>query len=75
MGVIQLAKKWREEKGYIDKGGVIVIFDGTVNSWVNELSDPKHWAPGCIAVDEAGNQWITKDGNPQGGAERWEPPK
>lgn len=73
MTTINLAEKWRAEKGYIGKGGVIVIHDGIVNSWVNELRDPEHWAPGCIAIDEEGNQWIATGGDRQSGSERWEP--
>lgn len=68
----ELAKKWRAEHGYTGKGGVIVICDGVVNSWVNELRDPEHWVPGCVAVDESGNQWISAGGNSQKGSERWE---
>jgi len=68
-----LAGTWRAEKGYTSRGGIVVIFDGVVNSWINELRDPEHWAPGCVAVDEAGNQWISAGGNRQQGASRWEP--
>lgn len=73
MNTHELAQKWREQRGYTGKGGVIVICDGVVNSWVNELRDPNHWVPGCIAVDESGNQWISVGGNRESGAERWEP--
>lgn len=73
MNPTDIAAAWRTEKGYTGRGGVIVIFDGVVNSWVNELRDPNHWAPGCIAVDESGNQWIAKGGDRQRGADRWEP--
>lgn len=68
-----LAETWRAEHGYVGRGGVIIIFNGVVNSWVNELRDPDHWSPGCIAVDESGNQWISVGGNGQRGAVRWEP--
>ncbi len=68
-----LAKIWRDEKGYTGRGGVIVIFDGVVNSWVNKLRDSDHWSPGCIAVDESGHQWVSSGGNMQRGAVRWEP--
>ncbi len=73
MNPTDVAAAWRTEKGYTGKGGVIVIYDGVVNSWVTELRDPDHWAPGCIAIDESGNQWIAKGGNRQHGADRWEP--
>lgn len=72
MNPTDIAAAWRTEKGYTGKGGVIVIFNGVVNSWVNELRDPNHWAPGCIAVDESGNHWIAKGGDRQRGADRWE---
>jgi hypothetical protein len=73
MTVNALAKKWRAEQGFTGRGGVIVIFDGIVNSWVNELRDPDHWVPGCIAVDESGNRWMSVGGNERTGAERWRP--
>lgn len=73
MSPTDIAAAWRAQQGYTGKGGVIVIFDGVVNSWVNELRDPNHWAPGCIAVDESGNEWIAEGGDRQHGADRWEP--
>ncbi|RJP48782.1 MAG: hypothetical protein C4586_08710 [Anaerolineaceae bacterium] len=72
---LDIANKWRDENGYIGKGGVIVILNGEVNSWVNELRNPEHWVPGCIAVDERGNEWRTVGGTEQAGADRWEPIK
>lgn len=72
MNAEELAKTWREKHGYIGKGGVIVIFDGVVNSWVNELRNPEHWLPGCLAIDEDGNQWIAKGGGKRKGAESWQ---
>ena len=72
MEPLVLAKNWRAENGYAGRGGVVVIFDGVVNGWVNELRDPDHWSPGCIAVDESGGQWISVGGNEQCGALRWE---
>lgn len=67
-----LADAWRIEHGYNGKGGVVVVFGGKVNSWVNDLRNPEAWVPGCIAVDEHGNQWEAMGGNPDDGAERWE---
>lgn len=69
----EIAKKWRLEKGYTGRGGVIVVHDGVVNSWVKELCDPNHWVPGCVAVDELGNEWVTVGGDGVRGAESWEP--
>lgn len=54
MGMKNLAREWRENQGYVGKGGVIIIFQDNVQGWVNELSDPQSWIPGCIAVDDEG---------------------
>jgi len=70
--IIDLAKKWRELHGYSGRGGVIVVHDGIVNSWVNELRDPEHWQPGCIACDESGNLWVAVGGDVSSGTKRWE---
>lgn len=53
------------------KGGVVVVFEYEVSGWVNELRDPQHWEPGCVAVDESGNAWESVGGNPYDGAEEW----
>ena len=71
--LIEKAQSWREKKGYIGRGGVIVVFDGEVQGWCEELCDPHHWRPGCIAIDEKGNRWQTVDGNFQSGAKSWKP--
>lgn len=63
-----VTRRWREQWGYIGRGGVVVLFDGEVQSWVNELRNPEHWQPGCIAVDEDGKSWTTMAGNEQNGA-------
>jgi hypothetical protein len=69
----EIAREWREAKGYVGRGGVIVIYEGKVQSWVNMLRNPEHWVPGCVAIDEAGNSWMTVAGNEQEGALRWLP--
>ncbi len=66
----EIAKKWREENEYT--GGVVIVFNGEVPGWMNELRDPQGWEPGCIAVDEQGNEWVAVGGNADDGAERWE---
>ena len=68
----QIAKSWRIDNGYVDKGGAIVLFDCKVQGWVNELRDPQRWQPGCIAIDEAGNSWIATGGNTYDGATAWQ---
>ncbi|PKB13928.1 hypothetical protein CLU91_5558 [Janthinobacterium sp. 64] len=67
------ARRWREQWGYIGRGGVVVLLDGEVQSWVNQLRNPEHWQPGCIAVDEEGKSWTTIAGDQRDGALMWLP--
>ena len=67
------ARRWREQWGYIGRGGVVVLLDGEVQSWVNQLRNPEHWQPGCIAVDEEGKSWTTIAGDQRDGAPMWLP--
>lgn len=67
-----MAAEWRQERGYADKGGVVVIYQNQVCGWVNELRDPSSWQPGCIATDSAGNQWQAVGGNEYDGATEWQ---
>jgi hypothetical protein len=73
MTVIEVARRWREENGYAGRGGVIVLFNGEVQSSVNTLRNADHWQPGCIAVDENGKSWTTIAGNANNGALMWIP--
>lgn len=50
-----------------------MFFAGEVQNWVNELRNPEHWQPGCVAVDEAGKSWVTIAGNGADGALMWLP--
>ena len=68
---LSATQEWRKEFGYTGKGGVIVICNGVVQGWVNELRDPDHWQPGCIAIDESGRRWEAVGGDNQKGAESW----
>lgn len=70
---IAAARRWREQWGYISRGGVVVLLNGEVQSWVNELRNPEHWQPGCIAVDETGRSWTALAGNAKDGALMWLP--
>ncbi len=70
---IEVAKRWREQYGYVGRGGVIVVFEGEGQSWVNELRNPEHWRPDCVAVDEAGRTWTAVAGDEQKGALIWMP--
>jgi hypothetical protein len=67
------ATRWRQANGYVGRGGVVVIFDGDVQSWVNSLRNPDHWQPGCVAVDEEGRTWTSIAGNERNGALMWLP--
>ncbi|MEM5403929.1 MULTISPECIES: hypothetical protein [Paraburkholderia] len=51
------ARRYREQEALVGKGGVVVFFQGEVQGWVNQLRNPEHWQPGCIAVDEQGAIW------------------
>jgi hypothetical protein len=54
------------------KGGLIVFNNsGEACGWINELRDPEHWEPGCIAIDESGTRWKATGGNNYDGAESW----
>lgn len=67
------AHRWRQENGYVGRGGVVVLYGGEVQSWVDALRNPEHWRPGCIAVDEVGNRWMTVAGTVSDGALMWLP--
>lgn len=71
--ILQIAHAWREKNGYVGRGGVIVIYEEEVNSWVDRLRNPEHWVPGCIAIAEDGRSWTTVAGNAQDGALVWLP--
>lgn len=64
---------WRKERGYVGRGGVVVLYAGKINSWVNELRNPDHWVAGAVAVNEAGDSWIAIGGDEQNGATAWKP--
>jgi hypothetical protein len=70
---LEVACRWRQENGYVGRGGVVVLFNGEVQIWVNVLRNPGHWQPGCIAVDEEGRTWTTIAGNEGDGALMWLP--
>lgn len=69
----QLATAWRLERGYVGRGGVVVVYRDEVQSWVNALRDPDHWVAGCVAVAEDGQTWITIAGDEAKGALMWLP--
>lgn len=69
--LVYKAQQWRITNGYVDKAGVVVIFNGEVQGWVNELRNPEHWVSGCFAVNEQGEIWQTIAGNSDDGALMW----
>jgi hypothetical protein len=69
----KIAQRWRKNNGYADKGGVVITYKRVVQAWVNELRDPQHWQPGCLATDTTGNQWQAVGGNAYDGAAEWQP--
>jgi hypothetical protein len=71
MDTFRISTQWRQENGYQGQGGVVVLFDGEVQGWCNQLRDPDHWRPGCIAVDESGQHWEAVGGNSVNGAIDW----
>lgn len=68
MTPVEHAQQWRRETGRDGRGGVVVLFDGQVAGWMNELRNPDHRQPGCIAVDEAGQTWTAIAGSDQDGS-------
>lgn len=64
---------WRKDYGYVGRAGVVIVSEGLAQGWVNELRNPEHWQPGCVAVDESGLTWKAVGGNAQDGAVSWRP--
>ncbi len=73
MSNFDVSRQWREDHGYVGRGGVIVLFRGQVQGWVNQLRNPEHWQPGCVAIDETGQSWTAIAGTERNGALMWLP--
>lgn len=73
MNLIAEACRWRTQWDYVGRGGVVALFEGKAQGWVNELRNPEHWQPGCVAVDEQGRSWTTIAGNEREWALMWLP--
>ncbi|WP_193601545.1 hypothetical protein [Marinobacter salexigens] len=67
----RLSSEFREDRGY--SGGFVIIFDEVVSGWMDELRNPERWEPGCIAIDQFGNQWQAYGGDSYHGAKHWIP--
>ncbi|MFH5254636.1 hypothetical protein ACGTRS_25715 [Burkholderia semiarida] len=73
MELSNAAQRYREDASLVGKGGVVVFFNGDVQGWVNELRNPEHWQPGCVAVNEQGLSWTAAGGCEYDGALMWLP--
>lgn len=70
--LIKKATTWRT-KHPAQTGGVIIFHGCELQGWVNQLRNPEHWMPGCIALDCDGKQYVATGGDAYNGAQRWEP--
>jgi hypothetical protein len=46
--IVLLASRWRQESKRT--GGLVVVYRGDVQGWIDTLRDPQNWMPGCVAV-------------------------
>lgn len=67
---IEQAEAFRNEREY--QGGYVIFFAGEIAGWTQYLDRPSAWAPGCIAVDDSGNEYHAVGGDEQNGAFSWE---
>ncbi|CZZ74664.1 antirestriction protein ArdR [Enterobacter hormaechei] len=65
-----IAAHWRQVNQE-NPGGVVLIWQGAVYGWKNELRDPQHEQPGAVAVDETGCVFVAEGGNEYDGAKCW----
>ncbi|MDH4845074.1 antirestriction protein ArdR [Pseudomonas sp. BN605] len=66
------AQNWRDSN-QCNQGGIVLVWQGTVYGWKNELRDPQHEQPGAIAVDPTGQVFIAEGGDAYNGATHWSP--
>lgn len=71
--MIKSAMAWREEYDCVGRGGIVLMYDGIPDAWMNQLRNPERWRPGCIAVDEDGKTWTAIAGSEWDGALFWLP--
>lgn len=71
MTPLDTERRWRKENGYAGRGGVVVLFNGVVQSWVNKLRNPEHRQPRCVVADEEDHTWTTIAGDERDGALMW----
>ena len=70
--ILDTAEKWRSDNDE-KTTGVVVVYDNQVAGWMNELRDPSHWQPGCVAIDENRKIYLATGGDDQNGAKLWLP--
>ncbi|MDH4602421.1 MULTISPECIES: antirestriction protein ArdR [Pseudomonas syringae group] len=64
------ATKWR--KGNQEhRDGFVLVWEGTVYGWKDELRDPASERPGAYAVDVAGLVFKAEGGDDYNGAKEW----
>ncbi|RML68641.1 hypothetical protein ALP42_200096 [Pseudomonas savastanoi pv. nerii] len=64
------AAKWRAGNQE-HRDGVVLVWEGEVYGWKNELRDPASERPGACAVDKAGLVFRAEGGDDYNGAEAW----
>nr|AGH89375.1 hypothetical protein [uncultured bacterium] len=65
-----IAASWRLANQE-NPGGVVLVWQGAVYGWKDELRDAKDEQPGAFAVDASGKVFIAEGGDDYNGAERW----
>ncbi|RMT37165.1 hypothetical protein ALP50_200060 [Pseudomonas syringae pv. spinaceae] len=64
------ATKWRASNQE-HPAGVVLVWEGEVYGWKNELRDPESERPGAYAVDMAGLVYMAEGGDDYNGAKAW----
>lgn len=73
MSAVDRAMAWREQMGYQDRGGYIVVFEEKVQGWASEFPEPQQWVPGSVAVAEDKTSWTAIIGDDVDGSLMWLP--
>lgn len=68
----ELAQRYHEQPQRYLETGVVVLYRGEPQSWVNRLRDPQSWCPGCIAIAADGTCYRAIGGDDYNGATGWE---
>lgn len=67
-----VANAWRMGNPEHMLDGVVLVYEGRVYGWKNELRDPHQDCPGALAVDVRGRIWQAIGGNDYDGAREWD---